>query len=99
MGAAALTWMGVGWNTESMNNEETKVLICPICEEPIPAAVLYGYRENGIWRPSCKDCYVALVNLWLAQKLGQYRQGDPRALLRRHLGIQGKYRGLREISK
>lgn len=82
-----------------MNGDAASVLICPICEGPIPAAGEHGYRENGIWRPSCKDCYIALTNIWLAQKLGQYRHGDPRVLLRQHLGIQGKYRGLGKLSK
>lgn len=82
-----------------MNNEAAQVLICPICEEPMPAAGQHGYRENGIWRPSCKDCYVALTNLWLAQKLGRHRHGDPRVLLRRHLGINGKYQELGNLSK
>jgi transposase-like protein len=74
-------------------------LICPICEEPIPGNSEYGYRENGIQRPSCKDCWRALMNIRLLQILNQYRRGDPRALLRQELGIKGKYQEVGKNTK
>lgn len=77
-----------------MNSQASLFLICPICEEPIPAASEYGYHENGNFRPSCKDCWRALMNLVLLQKLKRYRRGDPRILLRQELGMKGKYQEL-----
>lgn len=74
-----------------MIGDAVPVLICPICEEPIAGDGRYGYRENGIQRLSCRECWRALMNVVLLQKLTQYRRGDPRLLLRRELGINGKY--------
>lgn len=65
--------------------------ICPICEEPLPEDHKDFFVENGVRRPSCKQCSAALMNIMLLQKLNQYQKGDQRKLLRKELGVEGEY--------
>lgn len=43
----------------------------------------YFEDERRIY--TCKECYVALMNIVLLQKLHRYRAGDPRKLLKQEL--------------
>lgn len=65
--------------------------ICPICEEPLPENNGCFYFEDGIKRSTCKRCVSGLMHIVLQQKLRQWEKGDPRLLLRRDLGVEGKY--------
>ncbi len=73
--------------------------ICPICEEPIPEDNKYFFIEDGVRRPACERCCAALMNMLLLQKLNRYPKGDQRLLLRKELGIEGKYRPLTVCGK
>jgi hypothetical protein len=73
--------------------------ICPICEEPLQKDNKRFFVEDGVRRPACERCSEALVNRSLLQKLNQYKKGDLRVLLRKELGVQGKYRPLTVSAK
>jgi hypothetical protein len=60
---------------------------CPVCEEAFTVDSRFGFLEDGRFVPTCRECYVALVNLVLLQKLGRYKQGDPRKLLKQALVV------------
>jgi len=59
--------------------------ICPVCEETFKVGKLFGYREDDKFIHTCKECYVALMNIMLLQKLGRYKTGDARKLLKQEL--------------
>lgn len=59
--------------------------ICPICELLFKVDDRWGYLEDGIHIHTCERCHAALMNLVLMRKLGRYRSGDARKLLRQEL--------------
>jgi Zn-finger nucleic acid-binding protein len=64
--------------------------ICPFCGLAFHVDGRFGYFEvdktgKRVHVDTCERCHAALMNLVLLQKLGRYRRGDPRKLLREEL--------------